>query len=806
MLFMNWKRVPALGLRQLWMILCLLHAPIAFAEQVHAGQWIAPTADMGASGVYDFRKVVMLKGAPAHCVVHVTGDNRFQLYVNGTRVGEGPARGDLQHWRYESYDLAPLLHTGKNVVAARVWNFGDLSPGAQISLRTGFLLWAAEENMTSLDTDTTWQVRAEQAWHYEPTGPPLNSIVGPGETLDGSRYDWTWLQAEDASAWFPAAALGSPNFAPSAAAATKTATWNLIPDPLPVMESDLETAGRIVRSSGVTTTSFPASPFTLAPHAHASLLLDKGVLTTAYPQLSVSGGEGARIRLTYAEALYDDHNQKGNRNEIAGKHMDMRLLHDVFLPSGSPEAVTFEPLWWRTWRYLQVDIDTKDQPVTLQALRSRYSAYPFQERASFHSNDPELSKIWEVGWRTARVDAHETYMDCPYYEQTQYIGDTRIEALISYVVSGDDRLARQALLAFADSVLPSGLTQSSFPVHGVQIIPPFSLLWIGMLHDFWMYRPQTSATITEMLPLMRGVLENFRHLQRADGLLGKLPQDGFGYWNFLDWTSPYPIGAPPEDPDGGSVPLSLQLAAALQDAADLESVFGDSVRAAEDRDAAMHITTSIAKEAWDGNSGLLADTPALTSFSQHANILGIITDAIPSDRQQAVLEKILKGGLGSAPAADVPKMAQASYYFRFYLARALDHAGMADKYLQTMGPWREMLALGLTTWAEQPEPTRSDAHAWSAHPNYDLLTLVAGIRPDAPGFARVLISPHLGMLTSLDASMPHPGGLVRVRYRQGPRGLDVTAELPPNVQGRFVLGSVERALHGGSQHFLVTTP
>jgi hypothetical protein len=537
-----------------------------------------------------------------------------------------------------------------------------------------------------------------------------------------------------------------------------------------------------------------------------SFLLDHGVLTTAYPELTVADGADAQIRMTYAEALYDSHDEKGNRNDIVGKHMDMRLLHDEYLPSGASVPQTFEPLWWRTWRFLQVDIVTGSQPVTLEALRARYTAYPFQERATFQSSDPELSKIWEVGWRTARLDAHETYMDCPYYEQTQYVGDTRIQALISYVMSGDDRLARQALLAFADSALPSGLTQSSFPVHGVQVIPPFSLLWIGMLHDFWMYRPDTQSTISEMLPHVRLVLSHFRALQRTDGLLGKLPHDGFGYWNFIDWTAPYLIGAPPEDQIGGSIPLSLQFAEALQQAADLETAFGDRTNAAQDRETANKINASVNVEAWDDRVGLLADTPAKTSFSQHANILGVLTGAIPVERSRAVLEKILSRELTGAQQADVPKMALASYYFRFYLARALDTAGLDDLYLQTLGPWRNMLSLGLTTWAEQPEPTRSDAHAWSAHPNYDLLTLVAGIRPDAPAFASVLIEPHLGSLTSLDATMPHPLGNIRVRYRREGDDLAVNIELPAGLYGRFVYAGKQRNLHGGRQSFTMADP
>ena len=783
-------------------VACLgfIATPAAVAQLPSAARWIAPAA-MDSPGVYDFRKVVEIPSKPAHQIVYVSADNRFRLYVNGQWVGEGPARGDLQHWRYESFDVAPLLHAGRNVLAARVWNFGAQSPSAQISLRTGFLLWTSPTASPSIDTDASWQVRAEPAWRYEATGPPLNSIVGPGEVLDGHTYDWNWEQADDPSAsWSPAAVLAPPTLATSLGPAHATPSWTLTPDTLPAMQSTLESAGSIVRSDRPTPAS-PSFPLTLAPHSHASFLLDHGVLTTAYPQLTVTGGADAQLRMTYAEALYDDHGEKGNRNDIANKHMDMHLLHDLFLPSGESVPQTFEPLWWRTWRFLQVDITTGSQSVTVHALRARYTAYPFQQRAAFQSSDPELSKIWEVGWRTARLDAHETYMDCPYYEQTQYVGDTRIQALISYAMSGDDRLARQALLAFADSALPSGLTQSSFPVHGVQVIPPFSLLWIGMLHDFWMYRPNTESTITEMLPQVRLVLNHFRGLERQDGLLGKLPQNGFGYWNFIDWTAPYLIGAPPEDKDGGSIPLSLQFAEALQQAADLEAAFGDRTNAAQDRQTASKIDDSVNAEAWDDRVGLLADTPSKTSFSQHANILGVLTGAIPAERSRAVLQKILSRELTGAQQADLLKLAPASYYFRFYLARALDAAGLDDLYLQTLGPWRNMLALGLTTWAEQPEPTRSDAHAWSAHPNFDLLTLVAGIRPDAPAFASVLIAPHLGSLTSLDATMPHPLGNIHVRYRRQGHDLAVTINMPASLHGHFVYAGNQRDLHGGSQSF-----
>ena len=90
-----------------------------------------------------------------------------------------------------------------------------------------------------------------------------------------------------------------------------------------------------------------------------------------------------------------------------------------------------------------------------------------------------------------------------------------------------------------------------------------------------------------------------------------------------------------------------------------------------------------------------------------------------------------------------PQLIHASFYFRYYLARALDHAGIADDYLKTLGIWHDFLKMGFTTWPEQPGDTRSDSHAWTAHPTYDSLTLVAGIEPASPGFKTIKIEPHL---------------------------------------------------------------
>src|SRR5208282_2288698 len=162
----------------------------------------------------------------------------------------------------------------------------------------------------------------------------------------------------------------------------------------------------------------------------------------------------------------------------------------------------------RTWRYLDLDIETADEPLQLESLAAYFTAYPFEERASFKSGDADLDKIWEISWRTARVNAHETYMDAPYYEQLQYIGDTRIQALISYAVSGDDRLGRVAIEAFDQSRMSDGITRSRYPSSLPQTIPTFSLLYIGMVHDYWLYRPDPEL-VRSSIPGTRTILDWF---------------------------------------------------------------------------------------------------------------------------------------------------------------------------------------------------------------------------------------------------------------------------------------------------------
>jgi hypothetical protein len=297
---------------------------------------------------------------------------------------------------------------------------------------------------------------------------------------------------------------------------------------------------------------------------------------------------------------------------------------------------------------------------------------------------------------TARVDARETYMDSAYWEQLQYFGDTRIQALISYTVSGDDRLAKQALQSAHDSLLPEGITQSRYPSSLVQIIPPFSLTYINMVHDYWMYRKDPEFVV-DLLPSTREILRWFSRHRRDDGFLGQLP-----YWDFVDWVNGED-DFPPTDEEGRSAILTLQWIGALRDAAQMEQQLGDATLAAFYRGQAQKASESVYRLCWNARSGLLADTPDQRHFSEHANTLGVLYDVVPSGNQAEVMRRMVRGAARSKDS--FPKISPASYYFEFYVVAALEHTGLGDLYFETLKPWREMLGQGFTTTPETPDPT-----------------------------------------------------------------------------------------------------
>ena len=758
-----------------------------------AAPWIShPEAPKDDFGVFHFRRVFELEAVPARFVVHVSADNRYRLLVNGEQVSSGPQRSDLMHWRYETVDLAPHLKAGRNVLAALVWNWGAERPVAQFSRQTAFLLQGDSPSEVVVSTGPEWKVLRNDGYAPIPVrGPAAGGYYAspPGEAIDGSRYPWGWEEVDFAATGWLAAAAGegfrASRTQPRASSPLGGAgNWQLVPRSIPPMEEAPVRFASVRRAEGLE----PGDAFlrgegdlVIPARTRAVLLLDHAYLTNAFAVLETSGGAGSSVALVYAEALKDAEGKKGNRNEIEGK--TIAGVRDEFRPDGG-ERRRFQTLWFRTYRYVQLEVETNDEPLRIHDLHGIFHAYPFELLARFASDLPWLEDMWEINWRGARLCAWETYVDTPYYEQLQYVGDTRIQALITFYMSGDDRLVRQAIEHFDLSRIPEGITASRYPSDLGQYIPTFSLVWVAMVHDYWMHRDDPDY-VRGFLPGIRGVLAWFEGRIDENGMLGPIP-----WWPFMDWAEGWPAGVSPGGREGHSTAITLLYVYALERAAELESALGMTEHASGHRSLAQSLREAVRSRTWDPARGLFRDTPEADTYSQQANVLAVLTDAVQQSEQAALMERVLSDAA----------LTQSTYYFSFYQLEALRKAGLGERYLEQLEPWRGMLDLGLTTVPEKPEPTRSDSHAWSAHPNYGLLATVLGVRPAEPGFRSVRITPHLGPLQRAEGRVPHPRGEIDVRLsRIEGGGLRAEVTLPPGLEGVLVWNGQETTLRPGRQ-------
>ena len=752
--------------------------------------WIAhPTESPFEYGVYLFRKSFSLSEVPDKLTIYVSADNRYRLFVNEKEVSMGPARGSFMYWRYETIDISKYLKEGNNIIAAEVFNLGEHIPDAQFSRRTAFILQAEVPDENMLNTGKTeWKVIRDRAYHVRPvTGKMVDKyyVAGPCDSIVGEKYLWNWntLDFNDDS-WqiSKRVSMGAGR------GYMHGKEWLLVPRNIPQLEQEIVRFDKVARTS-LTNIEMGFikgnTPLIIPANTKCKILLDIGKLTVGYPEILLSKGGGSKLVVVYSEAMYNADGTKGNRNIIEGKVI--KGYSDIFMPEGGVNKL-YRPIWQRTFRYVQLEIETGNEELIVNDYYGVQTIYPLKENASFNSNNPLLGQIWKTGWLTARLCAGETYVDCPYYEQLQYIGDTRIQSLISLYVSGDDRLMRNALEQINNSRIPDGLTMGRAPSAIPQIAPPFSLYWVDMVHDYYMHRTDDEF-IKQFLPGIQSVLGWFERRIDDNNMVG-----GLDWFNFSDWTTGFMVGAPAGVDTSNSALLSLNFVYALERASELFGYFDFEYEASKYKNMANDIRKAVYINCFNEEKGLLKDTPYEESYSQHTNIFGILTNTFPKKIEKEVMKRIMIE----------QELIQTTIYYKFYLFRAMQKSGMAELYINQLDPWKEMLDKGLTTWEEGDYDERSDCHAWGAHPNYDMLATICGILPASPGFKTVLIKPAMGDLKFIEGKIPHPYGVIKVKLTKYKKnGVKGEVELPENITGKFIWNRTEIELTGGKQEIII---
>lgn len=743
----------------------------------------------------------------------VCADERYVLSLDGKVISRGPNRACLGNWQFQSYEVD--LAKGAHVMDALVWRLGDNAPIAQTSWKGAFMVKAEGDYHRRVSTGcfADWRVgRVVGTAPREPNAVKLDAFgVGCVFDVRGTAAMFeeprSWHGTITNTAWVRERLWkghGESSLRPDG--------WQLFPSEMPDQLERFISPGafKCVRKgafddSAEYSKAGAADPrvrelnallaegraLVVPPKTEFSAIWHLGEYQCGYPVLDVDGGKGAEVRWGWAEALGAPASNgrlvKGDRSAFDG--LLFAGLEDAFFPDGRAGA-SFTVPWWRCGLWCRIDVKTADEPLVLRRLGIVESRYPLEDEGSFECDDEALTSVRRNCLRALQMCSHETTMDCPYYEQQQYPGDSRPELMAMRAFSSDDRLVRRVVESFDFDRHCDGLVSMVSPVRHPNDSPTYTLCHLVMHGDYAMWHANREWLAARM-PGARHALDALRLYENADGLVMRMPG-----WCFMDWADewmdPVQRGCAPDGTwrsERPSAVNNLLYLLAMRSVSCAEKALGEFDNAAILDKRAERLAATIRARFWDSSRGMVADTLDHDKFSEHAQALAIVADALPEDMASRAME-------GLASAED---LARCTVYFSSILFDAYFKRGRADLFLGRMALWKRFLDLNVTTLLESPgDSARSDCHAWGAHPAYFFARGLAGISPDAPFFGRVMVAPCPGPLKRIKCRCPHPAGAVEVDLDfsgPGPRGVVRTP-----VPGTFVWKGAEKALVAGENN------
>ena len=720
------------------------------------------------------------EGSERTAAIRITADCRYKLYINGKLIQYGPAKGDRNIHYIDKAEIGRFLKVGSNLLAVAVLHYpedpkvGNHSmfssdvPGLYIEEMypsglmqktpgTRFTTALCEAGDTVL---TGWKSFVDRAV----------SFIREEERFAPLQIHEMWKSSAENRIWQPVIVRREEEMP------AYLHRRNLVGRPIPQML--LKEHEFILPISKVEANS------------RVEFVLHAGEEMCAFPIFRLAKGEGSRISLLYSEC-YEQENGKTDRTDAVNGHL--QGYSDLFLV-GKEIVTCLEPYWFRTFRYIKVTIETAEEPLLLSSFTYLETGYPLEVKTEATTSDETLAPVWDISLRTLRRCMHETYVDCPYYEQLQYIEDTRLEILYTYAVSGDDRLARKTIREFAGAQRKDGLLNCSYPNKCINVIPGFSIYYILMVHDHMMYfgRPEV---VREALPVIRRILKYFEENTIKSGPCAGLVDKTGGVneqgelWSFIDWAQEWmdTTGMPRAGLIGPITMESLLYILGLQKAAELEEYAGEAELAVQDRMLAGKVQYAVRNFCMD-EEGFLTDGPLVNMFSegetqiaeqrsQHCQVFGILTGTLGDEEgRRCLLRSIRETGF-----------AKCSVSMCFYLFRAMEKTGIYEYTDRYWNVWRQMVSNHCSTCVEAEFYARSECHAWGALALYELPSVVLGVRPAAPGYSRISVRPVPGYLNSASGKVHTPAGDLEVYWEKtGDSGVQLKISCAEEVREKIV--------------------
>jgi alpha-L-rhamnosidase len=405
----------------------------------------------------------------------------------------------------------------------------------------------------------------------------------------------------------------------------------------------------------------------------------------------------------------------------------------------------------RGLRYVMVTVRQASAPVQIYNIQMIQSTYPVAEIGRFQCSDPLLNDIWEISRHTVKLCMEDTFVDCPTYEQTFWVGDARNEALMSYYLFGASDIVKNSLQLVPGSRHQTPYLASQVPSGWSSVIPNWTFFWVIACLEYYEQTGHRDFVLS-MWPHTRDTLEHYLFHLNSEGLLD------FKGWNLLDW-------APMEQPNDGIVThQNLFMAKALSVAGKLARISGQIEEARRFENASCQLIAAVNRHLWSEERSAYVDCiysggRISEGFSMQTQVVALLCGAAEGERKQKLRSYLL------APPKDFVQIG--SPFMSFFYYEALEEIGEFKPIIEDIRKnYGQMIEADASAcWEMFPNSTnrdnpkfltRSHCHAWSAAPAYFFGTTILGVRKAAAGWKKVRISPNPSGLVWARGSVPLP--------------------------------------------------
>ena len=439
----------------------------------------------------------------------------------------------------------------------------------------------------------------------------------------------------------------------------------------------------------------------------------------------------------------------------------------VTVPAGETVVV-------RSLRMYSVGWMTVSAPVGVEAeAHLSYVRYPVDpaNEGWFRCSDEGLNRIYEIGKFTLEMCRQTLHLDSPTHQETLgCTGDYAIEAAMTRMTFGDERLTRLDLLRTADLLLMTD---------GRMFHTSYSLIWVRMLADY-VRRTGDRGCAEACYPAMETLLARFRTYLGERGVIETPPN-----YMFVDWANidGFQLHHPPMAL--GQTVLNAFWSDALRAAEELCRTLGKIREARRLKDERERHRGAFNREFYDFEKNLyrdgwpkdegdpapgdwLPENPAKTYYSRHANTLAVLFGMIRGKAARALMERIVtEDALDEGTAIDVQP------YFMRYVLLAVWKTGLFSAHgIRLLHLWDRVIEECPKGLAEGWGDFHGDhSHAWGGAPVIEMPLRFTGFRMLRSGWRKFRLDPRLWGTDGFDAAIPTPWGLLRVKA--GPYGTTV---------------------------------